>query len=45
MVHRTAKRKGRQVITADDVKYAAQLFADVKKSVNYVKEYEAMMLK
>ncbi|MGC9105704.1 MAG: RuvB-like helicase [Thermoprotei archaeon] len=40
-----AKRKGRQVITADDVKYAAQLFADVKKSVNYVKEYEAMMLK
>lgn len=40
-----AKRKGRQIITAEDVKYAAGLFMDVKKSINYVKEYESLMLK
>lgn len=40
-----AKRNGRQKITVDDVKYIAKLFADVKKSVNYVKEYESLMLK
>ncbi|MCQ4336008.1 MAG: hypothetical protein NO130_01265 [Sulfolobales archaeon] len=40
-----AKRKGRHIITAEDVRYAAGLFMDVKKSINYVKEYESLMLK
>ncbi|MFP3288596.1 MAG: RuvB-like helicase [Sulfolobaceae archaeon] len=40
-----AKRNGRQIITAEDVRYAAGLFMDVKKSINYVKEKESLMLK
>ncbi|MCQ4349805.1 MAG: RuvB-like domain-containing protein, partial [Sulfolobales archaeon] len=40
-----AKKNGRQIITAEDVRYAAGLFMDVKKSLNYVKEYESLMLK
>jgi TBP-interacting protein len=40
-----AKRNGRQIITAEDVRYTAGLFMDVKRSINYVKEYESLMLK
>ncbi|QKR00568.1 AAA family ATPase [Metallosphaera tengchongensis] len=40
-----AKRAGRNVVKADDVREASRLFVDVKKSVKYVKEYENLFLK
>jgi len=40
-----AKRKGRDTVTAEDVKEIRTLFADVKQSSEYLKKYEAEMLK
>ncbi len=40
-----AKRKGREVVNVEDVREAYNLFADVKRSVKYVKEYENLLLK
>ena len=40
-----AEREGRAKVTAEDVRYAAKLFVDVKDSVQYVKQFEEMFLK
>lgn len=40
-----AKDFGRDSVTRDDVEYARRLFASLKESVEYVKEYEKLFLK
>lgn len=40
-----AQRNGRNVIKVDDVLEASKLFSDFRRSVDYVKEYEKLMLK
>ncbi|MFP3064227.1 MAG: RuvB-like helicase [Sulfolobus sp.] len=40
-----AQRNGRDTITEADVMEASKLFADTKRSVKYVKEYENLLLK
>ena len=40
-----AQRKGRDTVTAEDVEEASKLFSDTKRSVNYVREYENLLLK
>lgn len=40
-----AIRNGRNVIKPEDIKEVYRYFADVKRSVNYVKEYENLLLK
>jgi TBP-interacting protein len=40
-----ANRNGRNVIKPEDIKEVYNYFADVKRSVNYVKEYENLLLK
>ena len=39
-----AKRKGKDEINKEDVMEAEKLFADVKRSMKYLKEYEEMLL-
>ncbi len=40
-----ARKAGRGVVKAEDVKEASRLFSDLKRSVKYVKEYENLFLK
>jgi TBP-interacting protein len=40
-----AQKKGRDVVMPEDVEEASKLFSDTKRSVNYVKEYENLLLK
>jgi len=40
-----AKDVGRSSVTREDVEYAKNLFASLKESVNYVKQYEELFLK
>ncbi|MCG3108359.1 Holliday junction ATP-dependent DNA helicase RuvB [Metallosphaera sp. J1] len=40
-----ARKSGRGVVKAEDVKEASRLFSDLKRSVKYVKEYENLFLK
>ncbi|MBP1448822.1 MAG: RuvB-like helicase [Thermoproteus sp.] len=40
-----AKDLGRDSVTRDDVEYARRLFVSLKESVEYVKEYEKLLLK
>jgi TBP-interacting protein len=40
-----AQKKGRDVVVPEDVEEASKLFSDTKRSVNYVKEYENLLLK
>ncbi len=40
-----AQRNSRNVVKVDDIKDAYSLFADVKRSVKYAKEYENLLLK
>ncbi|BCU66949.1 TATA box-binding protein [Sulfolobales archaeon HS-7] len=40
-----AERNGRDTVTASDVQEAYKYFADVKRSLQYVKQYENLMLK
>jgi TBP-interacting protein len=39
------QKKGRDVVMPEDVEEASKLFSDTKRSVNYVKEYENLLLK
>lgn len=40
-----AQRNSRSVVKVDDIKQVASLFADVKRSVKFVKEFENLLLK
>ncbi|MEM0293377.1 MAG: RuvB-like domain-containing protein [Saccharolobus sp.] len=40
-----AQRNSRSVVKVDDIKQVAGLFADVKRSVKFVKEFENLLLK
>lgn len=40
-----AQKKGRDMVMPEDVEEASKLFSDTKRSVNYVKEYENLLLK
>ncbi|ABP94771.1 TBP-interacting protein TIP49 [Metallosphaera sedula] len=40
-----ARKAGRGIVKAEDVKEASRLFSDLKRSVKYVKEYENLFLK
>ncbi|MCC6031117.1 MAG: TATA box-binding protein, partial [Desulfurococcales archaeon] len=40
-----AKTKGREKVSVEDVREAAQLFMDVKHSVEHVKKYEELFLR
>ncbi len=40
-----ARKAGRGIVKAEDVKEASRLFSDLKRSVKYVKEYEKLFLK
>ena len=40
-----AQRNGRNVVKEEDVMEASKLFSDLKRSVEYVKEYEKLLLK
>ncbi|ARM75081.1 RuvB-like helicase [Acidianus manzaensis] len=40
-----ALRNNRNVIKAEDISEANKYFADIKRSIKYVKEYESLMLK
>ncbi|MEM3715400.1 MAG: RuvB-like domain-containing protein, partial [Nitrososphaeria archaeon] len=40
-----AQRKNRSVVKAEDIREAQNLFADIKRSIKYVKEYESLFLR
>jgi len=40
-----AQRKNRNIVKAEDIREAQNLFADIKRSIKYVKEYESLFLR
>jgi TBP-interacting protein len=39
-----AKAKGKKTITNEEIEEAKKLFADLRRSVSYLKEYESKLL-
>jgi len=40
-----ARRKGRSIVTAEDVREASKYFVDVQESLEYIRKFESMLLR